>query len=48
VIAEGIETQQQAELLRGQGCLEGQGYLYSQPVPAGEFCKLLQPSALAG
>jgi diguanylate cyclase (GGDEF)-like protein len=48
VIAEGIETQQQAELLRGQGCLEGQGYLYSQPVPAGEFSKLLQPSALAG
>ncbi len=35
VVAEGVETQRQAELLRGLGCDELQGYLYSRPLPAG-------------
>jgi len=34
VLAEGIETEEQAELLRGLGCHEGQGYLYARPMPA--------------
>jgi len=32
VIAEGIETEQQAEVLRTLGCHEGQGYLYATPL----------------
>lgn len=34
--AEGIETFQQAEVLRSMGCHEGQGYLFSRPVNADE------------
>ncbi len=33
VIAEGIETEQQRQLLLAQGCELGQGYLYSRPLP---------------
>ena len=32
VIAEGVETEQQAQLLRQWGCQYGQGYLYSEPM----------------
>ena len=32
-IAEGIETEQQATMLRGQGWREGQGYLFGRPGP---------------
>ncbi|MGZ8982502.1 MAG: putative bifunctional diguanylate cyclase/phosphodiesterase [Methylotenera sp.] len=42
VIAEGIETTEQFDLLFSAGCDYGQGYLYSRPVPADEFEKLLQ------
>jgi len=37
VIAEGIETQEQLDLLVGLGCDYGQGYFFSKPIPAGEF-----------
>jgi diguanylate cyclase (GGDEF)-like protein/PAS domain S-box-containing protein len=47
VIAEGVETESQAALLRGQGCQFMQGYLFSQPVPAPEFTILLQKDAIA-
>lgn len=39
VIAEGIETVAQREFLISQGCNEGQGYLYSCPVPAARIEK---------
>lgn len=37
VIAEGVETEEQRQLLMGRGCLHFQGYLYSKPVPVEEF-----------
>jgi len=33
VLAEGIETEEQAAFLYAHGCHTGQGYLYSRPVP---------------
>jgi EAL domain-containing protein (putative c-di-GMP-specific phosphodiesterase class I) len=42
VIAEGIETQEQLALLQTCQCAEGQGYLFSRPVPAAQFAQLLQ------
>jgi EAL domain-containing protein (putative c-di-GMP-specific phosphodiesterase class I) len=37
VVAEGIETEENAQILRSMGCRWGQGYLYSKPVPIDEF-----------
>ena len=42
VIAEGVETEQQLAFLRSRQCDEMQGYLFSPPVPAEAFMKLLQ------
>jgi diguanylate cyclase (GGDEF)-like protein len=39
--AEGVETQQQLELLRALGCSEMQGYLFSPPKPAADVRQLL-------
>jgi diguanylate cyclase (GGDEF)-like protein/PAS domain S-box-containing protein len=41
VVAEGVETEEQAERLRSLGCEEAQGYLYGRPVPADQTAKLL-------
>jgi len=37
IIAEGVETEQQRQLLIDMGCEYGQGYLFSKPVPAAAF-----------
>ena len=37
IIAEGIETQEQADKLKALGCEQGQGYLFSRPIEASEF-----------
>lgn len=37
VIAEGVETQKQLDLLKDSGCLFFQGYLFSKPLPRDEF-----------
>jgi predicted signal transduction protein with EAL and GGDEF domain len=39
--AEGVETKRQQELLRGLGCTEMQGYLFSAPKPAEEVRRIL-------
>jgi diguanylate cyclase (GGDEF)-like protein/PAS domain S-box-containing protein len=36
VIAEGIESYQQAEILESLGCHHGQGFLFARPMPAGK------------
>ncbi len=41
VVAEGIESQCQADLLVELGCDLGQGYLFSRPVPGEETAGLL-------
>lgn len=40
VVAEGIETTVQHEILKGFGCDSAQGYLYSKPLPPDQFEKL--------
>jgi diguanylate cyclase (GGDEF)-like protein len=40
-VAEGVETVEQADLLRGMGCSFAQGYLYSRPVPFDEYVDAL-------
>ncbi len=42
VIAEGIETPEQLAFLRRYGCEEGQGYLFSRPVPVDDFLPMLR------
>jgi diguanylate cyclase len=38
---EGVETAEQAEILRGLGCLSAQGYYFSRPVPPEQVPDLL-------
>ena len=42
VVAEGIETPEQADFLRQLGCTYGQGFLFSQPLPAPRFEQFAQ------
>ena len=41
VVAEGVESSQQATLLQQMGCDYVQGYYYSRPIPLGELIELL-------
>ncbi|MGK7920674.1 MAG: putative bifunctional diguanylate cyclase/phosphodiesterase [Trichodesmium sp.] len=42
VVAEGVETQAELDFLRKHKCDEIQGYLFSPPLPASKFEKLLE------
>jgi EAL domain-containing protein (putative c-di-GMP-specific phosphodiesterase class I) len=44
VVAEGVETSAQKTYLQAQGCAQAQGYLFSQPLSASGFARLLQTS----
>jgi EAL domain-containing protein (putative c-di-GMP-specific phosphodiesterase class I) len=48
VVAEGVETEEQARLLRLLNCDEIQGYLFSKPVPADQFEALFLVRPLTG
>jgi EAL domain-containing protein (putative c-di-GMP-specific phosphodiesterase class I) len=41
VVAEGVETTEQLDLLRGFGCDQVQGYLISKPLPLMELVEYL-------
>ena len=47
VVAEGVEDEETASLLRSLGCGEGQGYLFGRPVPAGLASRLIAEPAAA-
>lgn len=46
VLAEGVETEEQAEWLRREGCDWAQGWLYGRPMPSESFITTLPPEAL--
>jgi EAL domain-containing protein (putative c-di-GMP-specific phosphodiesterase class I) len=46
VLAEGIETPEQAASLKEMGCDLGQGYYFGRPLPSDEFAELLPTSFL--
>lgn len=47
VIAEGVETEEQEQLLKKWRCPQAQGYLYSKPVNESDFARLLMSQAPA-
>lgn len=48
VIAEGVETQAQADYLKSIGCYLVQGYLYAKPMPVKEYEMLASQSVKKG
>tara|TARA_R110001583_G_scaffold195549_1_gene375925 strand:+ start:22501 stop:24624 length:2124 start_codon:yes stop_codon:yes gene_type:complete len=46
VVAEGVETAAQRDLLRSAGCDYAQGYLFSRPIDEEAFTRLLETSSL--
>ena len=45
--AEGVETDQQAEVMRSMGCDQLQGFLFGRPVPSGDFERRRSDSDIA-
>ncbi|MBV1786730.1 EAL domain-containing protein [Marinobacterium sp. D7] len=48
VVAEGVETEEQAAFLRAHGCRLAQGYLYGKPMPVEAFSALSQDISTPG
>jgi EAL domain-containing protein (putative c-di-GMP-specific phosphodiesterase class I) len=46
--AEGVETSEQRDTVRSEGCTEMQGFLFSRPRPAREIEELLSLEASEG
>jgi EAL domain-containing protein (putative c-di-GMP-specific phosphodiesterase class I) len=42
LIAEGVETEEQARYLRANGCMTMQGYLFYRPISLGDFMVALR------
>jgi EAL domain-containing protein (putative c-di-GMP-specific phosphodiesterase class I) len=47
VVAEGVETDAQAALLRHNGCELAQGYFFGRPIPADQVSKQLESAGAA-
>jgi EAL domain-containing protein (putative c-di-GMP-specific phosphodiesterase class I) len=45
VVAEGVETSEQLEILQDLGCDEYQGFHLSPAIPSEEFARLMQETA---
>jgi len=48
VIAEGVETEEQAAFLTAERCDEGQGYLFAKPLSTGDFEAYLRNAYFSG
>jgi EAL domain-containing protein (putative c-di-GMP-specific phosphodiesterase class I) len=46
--AEGVETEEQFDLVRLEGCTEVQGYIFSPPLPASAIAELLSEASSVG
>jgi diguanylate cyclase len=46
-VAEGVETQEQVDILRELGCVEAQGFHFGRPVPGLEIAELLERIGMA-
>ena len=47
VVAEGVETEQQSEFLRGANCEHLQGFFFVHPLPADELERVLASRIIA-
>ena len=45
VVAEGIETEGQSQLVQGAGCVLAQGYLFGRPVPISQLARMTAGAA---